>query len=198
MKANLNFSPKPFVRRDPVNSFLFLLMIIMCIGCAGSFYYYWSIKSSQNIQNNAFERIEIKRDLMDQQFEQTTKELESLDLRSYDRELQFYAGIQNEMKVPWIELMDTLATLLPDGVRIQVFSSEGLTRGNGEASTGAPKLRLLALARSKSAQLAFIKAMRLQPSFFEVLLKSELYEGNNVQFELSFGFLPKHEGGDHE
>jgi Tfp pilus assembly protein PilN len=122
----------------------------------------------------------MQKNLLKEQYQSVVKELSNLDLRSYNRELKFYSSIQQEMSIPWTKVMEQLGDMIPDGVRIQKMASV-----ESSSSADSQSLQFLARARSKKDQLVFLSALRDHPDFNEVLLKSEVYEGLQLQFEFT-------------
>lgn len=189
--ADLNFSPKPFVRRDPVQTMVVLAHVLLLVAFLGSVYYLYTLHVEQREQLNVVDQLKDRRQSLQDDFERVSFDLQDLDLRTYDREIRFYAQIQQELQIPWVTLMDVLADQLPDGVRIQFFSSGGSISSSG----GEAAMQILAEARSKKDQLTFLEALRNHEAFHNILLLSETYEGPTLLFETAFTFEPATGGG---
>lgn len=183
MNVNVNFSPKPFKRRDPVRALSYFINFLLCSGVIVMGFYYFTLERNHSEQSEAFSRIEMRKTLLKEQYQSVVKELSSLDLRSYNRELKFYSSIQQEMSIPWTKVMDQLGVMIPDGVRIQKMASV-----ESSSSSDSQPLQFLAIARAKKDQLVFLSALRDHPAFDEVLLKSEVYEGLQLQFEFTLQY----------
>jgi len=178
MRPYLNFSPKPFARKDPLGFIFILINSVICIAVILSALYLWQIQRANQQHSGEFSRLELKKELLNEQFAQLNKDLKAMDLRAYDKEVRFYAGIQQELNAPWVNLLDALGSALPDGVRVQQVSSDGST-GEDVGQT----IRLLAYARTKKDELVLLKRLQDMQDFSHVLIMNEVYEKPAIMFE---------------
>ncbi len=193
MRPELNFSPQPFRRNHPFQIAISLVNIALAVFLVYSGFYGWHIIQEDLDKSGAFSELETRQRMLDKQFSDIQTQLQALDLRSHDSEIRFYAAIENEMQVPWIDIMDTLGGLIPEGVRIVEVTSE---RNNRDAVAGTQTLHFVAVSRTKKEEIAFLKKLQNQKGFSRVLLKSETYEHSEIGFEGSFSYVGEDEHED--
>lgn len=185
MKQALNFSPTPFQTHPPAlwllmagNGLLLLALILFGLR--------WSaLRKDNHAVHDSIRSIEQQETALARQYRDMQNRLESLDIKSYERQYRQFHGIQLALNADWGAMLDLLAQMKGDDVRlVRLISSD--TR---EMDAMATPIMLQGVARHKQAELAFVKALQEHPQFLNVRFDSETYQGQQLGFELRFQFV---------
>lgn len=190
MKNRLNFAPKPFLFRDRKVYALWLLNLA-ALGLLGFLgWSWWHLRSKNEAAHASL------RDLQRQQTEHVErhgdilKQLGSVDLRDYRRQMRLFQGIQTAFSTQWGPLLDQIGSMLPEDVRMLELKP---TQGTRRSSDDTVIIQMRGEARTKKAELAFLEALDQAPNFSDVAFESENYEKPDVAvtFEIQFTYRPE-------
>jgi hypothetical protein len=128
-------------------------------------------------------------------------ELERGDLVEQNVRSEFLNERIAERAFSWNDLFDTLAEVLPRGVRIQDLSPLGFgaaerttarqKKPKKSSSTALVNMRIIGVAEDTESLLSFVDRLYGHPAFSEPNLTHEVAQrGQQLDFTLSVGYLP--------
>lgn len=189
MKNRLNFSPTPFHYRGRHLIALWLLNGLLLAAIIFSVSFWLSLRAENRYAHQDIDTLKQKQEEVRGKQDQLARDLEALDLKSYGKRVRQFHQIQAAFQTHWGHLLDDLGSLLPEDVRIISLRPQStVSREQREMAT----LKLSAEARTKEAQLEFIRILQRQPAFLGIRFESESYDRSNVAvvFELLFDYRP--------
>ncbi len=190
MKERLNFSPKPFKTGQAPLVLLWLANLAVLIAMAGSIYYWNELRTENFSAHQEIDALEEQQRESAGRHQQLIQDLETINVKAYRKRVLQFHKIQTAYETHWGRLLDDLGSILPEDVRIVSLAPVITeTRGYEEEET---IIKLTAEARTKEAQLAFIRTLQGQVSFRDVRFETEEYsrDGVAVFFEIHFTHRP--------
>jgi Tfp pilus assembly protein PilN len=198
----LNLARRPFVNTRPVvrvAAILWLLGIVLMVLNVALFEGYLS--SSEAVRGRLDKA---QRDTSREQDNAAAlkRQIGNLDLEQQNRKVAFLNHKIDERTFSWGLLLDRLADVLPDQVRVLRLTPTSLVPKDQEAAMRAgrepkPQPFLLSLtceAKDDEAMLRFVDNLFVQPAFANPNLASEARQDSGlVKFELSVQYQPKPE-----
>ena len=196
----LNLARRPFVNTRPVvrvAAILWLLGIALLALNVALFEGYLS--SSEAVRGRL---AKAQRDTAREQDNAAAlkRQIGNLDLEHQNREVAFLNHKIDERTFSWGLLLDRLAAVLPDQVRVLHLTPSNLVPKDQEAALRAgrepkPQPFLLSLtceAKDDEAMLRFVDNLFVQPAFANPNLASEARQDSGlVKFELSVQYQPR-------
>jgi len=185
MSQALNFSTRPFAKRSTTWYVLALACLMALLLTLGLIVHYFGLRHANQSLHTRLAQL----DKEDRQARQDAADalsfLETADLQTYRRDVEQIHAIETARAARWGALLDTLASLLGQDVRlIRLSSSELPSAGNASL-----EFSLRAEARTKNAELQFVQALQAHPAFHNLRFEQESYPdaaGKRVEFDLRF------------
>lgn len=196
MKERLNFAPAPFPRRSPAKILLWLANLVCFLAVISLVVYWNSLRGDNASIHQQIDGLEQEQRTIADRHKLLTERLEEIDVPTYRKKVLQFHQIQSAYRTHWGRLLDDLGEHLPEDVRITslipVSTSTRPTRTTARDNT---VIQLRGEARTKEAQLDFIRTLQDQPAFDNVRFENEDYDhgGVAVMFEILFTHRP--EGG---
>lgn len=189
MKQRLNFAPKPFVFHSAKTLLLWVLNLLALLAL-GWLVFRWSDLRSQNATaHQAIGELQQQRLSLIDRHQTMLDQIERIDFRDYRRQMTLFQGIQTSFSIQWGPLLDELAALMPEDVRM--IELKPASRDMNQATTGVV-LEMRGEARTKTSQLSFLETLENHPRFSNVVFDNEAYDNPSVavSFEIQFRFEP--------
>lgn len=189
MKSRLNFSPEPF-REGPgylIAIWVANLLLVLLLGWS---LWHWSGLRDQNASAHAaVDDLKNRQQAVADQHQGVVTELENVDMKNYRKTIRQFHEIQSAFQTHWGSLLDDLAGILPEDVRVLTLRPAFSSRSQKNKST---VLHLTAEARNKEAQLALISALNERDDFTDIRFEAEDYDQTDVAlvFEITFAYRP--------
>ena len=189
----LNLASDPFVNRRPVRRLALLLWLAAFAALAANVwlyaqYYVGSGESAERLAA-ADERLSAART----EISRLEAQIAGMDLAHQNATVAYLNRKIGERSFQWSALLDRLASLLPDQVRMTALAQEKRDRDSDKRaaeSTSIP-LRLKGEAKTDEGLLAFVDAMYASPHFGPPnLLRERQSESGYVLFEITVSYLP--------
>ena len=177
MSHPLNFSPKPFRGH---NYWLYAIMSMNVMILALSLWTAWNgaqLRAENKQSHQQLAELQNEKAVVIASLNQALGDLGQVDIKNYDRQMEQYDSIHKAFNTEWVQLLNDLANLVNPDVRIiRVQTSD------------SSQLSLRGSARTKEAQLSFIRALQSHSSFSRIRFDSETYAARNITFELQFAY----------
>lgn len=184
MSMSMNFSPQPFRGHNPRLYLLWLVNFLLVVAFTWSAVQWLGLRANNTHYHGQLDALQQQRSGLNEQVEVLLRRVQGLNIKEYNKEMDQYGAIQQAFNTDWVQLLDDLAELINEDVRIVRIQS-------GEATnTRELPLVLRGEARHKAAQLKFIHDLQSHASFHGVRFEVEKYDQNNnrIQFELRFAY----------
>ena len=191
MSDQLNFSPSPFKHRTKTLLILWTVNLSLLVGLGIALVSWNRLRHSNALAHEELDALNLEEQNLMQRHSLALSELAKVDLSDYRKKVVQFHEIQSAFATHWGKLLDDLGLLLPKDVRIISLRPQSSQRSRGRVKETV--LRLSGQARSKEAQLSFIRALQAQPRFKDVHFSSETYGDNPaaaIDFEIAFTYLP--------
>ena len=190
MKQRLNFSPKPFRTREGMLLLFWASNLVLILALAGSVQYWLGLRERNSSAHREIDALKQARQSLVEDHRRLARELDGIDLKNYRKRTNQFYEIQTAYHTQWGRLLDDLSAILPDDVRIISLAPNASAGRNEDEGT---IMKLSGEARTKSAQLKFIRTLQEQPAFGDVRFETEEYDrdGLAVSFELRFTHRPR-------
>ncbi len=190
MKQRLNFSPKPFASSPMPVYGLLLVNLALALILIGAVWYWQGLRNENRSVHDQIAKMKQKQRSVVGDHEEHIRELESIDVGKYSKQVQQFHRIQVAYQTHWGRLLDDLGLILPEDVRIVRLAPTSEARaGDRNRET---VIRLSAQARNKQAQLNFIRKLQEQSAFEDIRFESESYQDGEVavSFDIRFTHRP--------
>lgn len=194
----LNLAAEGFINRRPARRLATLLWLLAVAALAGNVYLYWNyyvgsgesgLRLAAADQRLADARTEIAH---------LKTKIAGMDLARQNATVAYLNRKISERTFSWSALLDRVAQLLPDQVRVTALGQEKGKADEEKKPLEAPKvvrLRLTGEAKSDEGLLAFVDALYESPSFSEPnLVRERQNENGYVLFEVTVTYLPSAAG----
>jgi len=190
MKQQLNFSPHPFQTRPMPLAVLMLFNLGLALFLLGSIWYWFGLRNENQAVHNQIGELKARQRTVVGGHEDFVRELETINIGEYKKNVRQYHGIQVAYQTHWGRLLDDLGTILPEDVRIVRMTPTSEARNKDKSQETV--IHLSAQARNKASQLAFIRKLQERPSFHDIRFESETYGQGEVMvsFEIRFTHRP--------
>jgi Tfp pilus assembly protein PilN len=198
MRDSLNLARRPFLNSRPVVRTGVALWVLGVLLLAGNVTLFWTYLDKSAAQRAAL--AELNREIAAER--EAVAELEArlsgLDLAEQNEQIEFLNEKIAQRTFSWSRLLDRLAAVLPNDVRLlslqpeQGERSEAQARRRRSAADGRVTLDIAGQSRSDAALLSFVDNLFAHPSFGEPNLTRERRKEDDdlVDFELSVRYLP--------
>lgn len=185
----LNFSPKPFQEAGGLFVVLWLVNLLLAVAFAGSIWFWLQLKDRNGADHRKIDGLKSRQREISRNHDARVREIEELDVKSYRKQVLQYHGIQTAFSTHWARLLDDLGTLLSEDVRLVSLRPGSSTSRKLEKNT---RLNLRGEARTKKAQLDFIRTLQKEPAFRNLRFETEEYLEGDVAlvFEITFSYKP--------
>jgi len=189
MKNRLNFSPEPFRQGPGYLGGLWILNLALLLLLGWSFIHWFGLREQNASAHSALDHLKQKQQAVADQHGDAVTELENVDMKQYRKTIQQFHNIQTAFQTHWGRLLDDLAAVLPEDVRVLTLRPAYTSRSQQEKNN---ILHLTAEARNKEAQLALIEALSERDDFSDVRFEAENYDQTEVAlvFEITFAYRP--------
>ena len=199
----LNLARRPFLNSRPVVRVSLLLWVLGLLILLGNVSLFWSYLSSSADKRQQIARGQDEIARQQRAASQLQSRLDSIDLERQNEQIDFLNQKIEERTFSWSLLLDRLAEVLPNDVRLTRLSPQ-TERRDGEsrrsrtaASTSNPRregqvpLYITGETRNDEALLRFVDNLFAHPAFTDPnLLREERQENNLVRFELTVQYIP--------
>jgi Tfp pilus assembly protein PilN len=199
MRDSLNLARRPFLNSRPVVRAGVALWVLGVLLLAGNVTLFWTYLDKSAAQRAAL--TELNREIAAER--KAVGELEArllgLDLTEQNEQIEFLNEKIAQRTFSWSRLLDRLAAVLPNDVRLLSLQpeqgegrSEAEARRRRSADDGRVTLAITGQSRSDAALLSFVDNLFAHPSFGEPNLTRERRKEDDdlVDFELSVRYLP--------
>ena len=188
MKQRLNFSPEPFRSTESRLMLLWLLNLALVLVFAWSIVHWKDLRTKNASAHEAINNLQQKQQDAIDENQQVIQLLESVNMKAYRKKVRQFHQIQTIFNTHWGRLLDDLAAILPEDVRIQTLKPTYVA-GRRDVKNETI-LFLSAEARNKEAELDLIRALQEASNFDDVQLTNEDYDQEAVAlaFELTFTY----------
>lgn len=197
----LNLARRPFLNSRPVVRIALLLWALGLVLLLANVYLFWDYltRSADKRQQIARGAQEIER--QQAVARQLESRLDTFDLQRLNAQVDFLNQKIAERTFSWSLLLDRLADVLPNDVRLNRLapqtserSKRDLQRARGERAASSAEevfLTITGESRSDNAVLLFVKNLFAHPGFRDPnLTREERGEDNLVRFELNVFYIP--------
>lgn len=186
MSDRLNFSPQPFRSRNAPLVALWALNLALLVGIGFCVWFWFGLRDRNQATHEDIDRLKAKQATLSQQNNEALRVLQGIDTKTYRSQVRLFHEIQSAFQTHWGKMLDELAVVMPEDVRLKELRP---LSARGEGGVRETKIHLLAEARNKQAQLDFIRALQAHKAFQKLSLESETYGGEvAVAFEISFDY----------
>ncbi len=186
MSDRLNFSPQPFRSRSALLLAFWVLNLALLVAVGACAWFWLDLREHNQDTHDDIDRLKSKQHELGQQNDQALKILQGIDTKTYRTQVRLFYEIQTAFQTHWGKMLDQLAEVMPEDVRLRELRP---LSARGDGGVRETKIHLLAEARNKQAQLDFIRALQAHQAFQKLSLESESYGGEvAVAFELSFDY----------
>jgi hypothetical protein len=199
-RLELNLARRPFVNSRPVLRLTVLLLTLGAALAAANLWLYgqYLVGSGEKARHLA----ELEQSIGAERAgaDEARRRLAGLDLERQNATVRFLNGKIAERAFSWGLLLDRLAEVLPDDVRLIALGhdegQEGARTSPGEAASGSarnPPVRLSidGEAKTDEALLAVVDALFAHPAFRNPNLQRETRQGGEwLRFDLAVTYLP--------
>lgn len=185
----LNFSPKPFRTKGGPLLGLWVLNAVLIAALAIGVWHWQGLRGQNASAHGDIDALEAKQAEIAAENEDAVTWMEGVDMKTYRKQVRQFHEIQMAFGTNWGKLLDQLAVLLPDDVRMRELRP---ISARGRGSVRQQRIHLVAEARSKEAQLDFVSTLQEDATIQQVTFESEVYreEGIALVFEISFSYQP--------
>jgi hypothetical protein len=195
----LNLSRRPFVNKRPVTRAAVLLWGLGFLLLLTNVFSFWSY-----LESSREKRAEVKAHqglivAESAAIAQREGQVARLDLARQNDEVSYLNGKIAQRTFSWSQLLDRLAEVLPNDVRLQRLAPRGLADDREERQVrrlsrrGEPDRVVLQVdgqAKSDEALLELVDNLFADPAFVEPNLTREAHENGLIRFNLTVGYLP--------
>ena len=198
----LNLAGRPFLNSRPVVRASLLLWSLGLLLLLGNVSLFWSYLSGSADKRQQIARGEGEIERQQRAAAQLQRRLDSIDLVQQNEQIDFLNRKIEERTFSWSLLLDRLAAVLPNDIRLSRLAPETEEKTGRESlrSRPAPKSRrqagqipltITGETRSDEALLRFVDNLFAHPAFADPnLLREERQEDNLVKFELTVQYIP--------
>lgn len=197
----LNLARRPFRNRRPVTRVAILLWLLAAVLLVSNVLAYWRYLAGSEQVRAALADVRADRDQEEKRISDLERQLAGFDLERQNLQVTYLNQKIADRTFSWSRLLDQIARLLPNDVRLTRLVPEGIVetkRRNqradkklGEHGTEAT-LTIEGQTRSDEALLRFVDALYDDPAFAEPDLASESRnEDGTTRFTISVGYRPK-------
>ncbi len=189
MKSRLNFSPQPFQEARGHIIVLWLVNLVLVVAFAATVWFWLQLKDRNAADHRKIDGLKERQQEISLNHVSQVREMEELDIKNYRKQVLQYHGIQTAFSTHWGGMLDDLGTLLSEDVRLVSLSPSSSSARRLQENT---LLKLRGEARTKKAQLDFIRILQKKPAFQEVRFATEEYLEGDVAlvFEITFTYKP--------
>jgi Tfp pilus assembly protein PilN len=198
MSTSLNLARRPFLNSRPVQRAGIALWIggaLLLVSNVSLFWAYLNRSADQRA-----ELAELNREIAAERAAVADLEarFSGLDLTAQNEQIEFLNGKIAERTFLWSQLLDRIAAVLPDDVRLvsleprqQEGRSRSTARPRGD-DDGRVRLSIAGQSRSDTALMQFVDNLFRHPAFGEPnpTRKRRREEDDLVDFELTVGYRP--------
>ncbi len=182
MNHPLNFSPHPFRGHNPKLYGIWALNLGLLVAGIWAASVWLQLRGDNSQSHAQLSLLQTEEQQIAQDMSHALTKLGTINLKSYNKEMEQYGSIQQSLDSNWVQLLDDLASLVNEDVRIMRIQS-----GEASGQQDMP-LTLRGESRNKDAQLQFIRAIQAHPSFRDVRFDLESYDQSRIRFELRFAY----------
>jgi hypothetical protein len=197
----LNLSRRPFVNNRPVTRAAILLWALGFLLLLVNVFSFWSYLESSREKRAEVKAGEAKLAAERQAISRREGQVAQLDLGRQNDEVAYLNGKIAQRTFSWSQLLDRVSETMPNDVRLQRLSPQGLADEREERQvrrTSARRptpdrvtLQIDGQARSDEAILELVDNLFAHPAFAEPNLTHETHEGGGlIRFNLSVVYLP--------
>lgn len=204
----LNLAGRPFLNSRPVVRISLLLWMLGFLLLLGNVSLFWSYLSASEDKRAEIARGEQAIQRRQAEVRDLEARLNSIDLEDLNAEIRFLNGKIAERTFSWNLLLDHLARVLPNDVRLNRLQpvtadqARRASQGSRSARRGQPReglvtLEILGDTRDDEALLRFVDNLFTHPFANPNLVREErLDEGSVVRFELTVEYIPDSQARD--
>jgi hypothetical protein len=203
--STLNLSRRPFVNSRPVTRVALLLWLLGLLLLAGNLWLFWRYLENSQDARKKLRDAEVATDHTRRQVAQLSALLAGLNLEQQNREVAYLNRKIAERTFSWSLLLDRLAQVMPDGVRLTRLSPSpiaGPERGGREEPAAASaaeqpvSLSLTGEAKNDEVLLQFVdRLFGRSDVFLDNNLQRESREDSTlIHFDLKVQYLPTEAG----
>jgi Tfp pilus assembly protein PilN len=197
----LNLARRPFLNSRPVVRISLLLWLLGLILLLINVYFFWDYLTRSADKRLQIARGEHEIERQKAAARQLQSRLDTIDLRRLNEQVDFLNQRIAERTFSWSLLLDRLAEVLPNDVRLNRLApltgerAKGdLQRARGNRASSSAEAVLLTItgeSRSDEALLRFVDNLFAHPGFRDPnLSRKERDEDNLVKFELNVFYIP--------
>jgi Tfp pilus assembly protein PilN len=196
-----NLASRPFENTRPVERLSALLWVLGLLVGGAALWLAADARRQSGERQLALDRLVAEATEARENASRLRAELERADLVEQNIRTEFLNERIAERAFSWNDLFDTLAEVLPRGVRIQDLSPLGFgpaerttarqARPKKSSSTALVNMRISGVAEDTESLLNFVDRLYGHPAFAEPNLAHEVAQrGQELDFTLSVGYLP--------
>jgi Tfp pilus assembly protein PilN len=195
----LNLARRPFLNSRPVVRVSLLLWVLGLLILLGNVSLFWGYLGSSADKRQQITRGEQEIARQQRTAAELQRRLDSLDLVRLNEQVDFLNEKIEERTFSWSLLLDRLAEVLPNEVRLIRLAPQMENQGESrrtQASRRAPQregqipLSITAESRNDEALHRFVDNLFDPPFEDPNLMREERLENNLVRFELSVQYIP--------
>jgi Tfp pilus assembly protein PilN len=198
----LNLARRPFLNSRPVVRVSLLLWVLGLLILLGNVSLFWSYLSSSADKRQQVARGQEEIARQQRGASQLQSRLDSIDLERQNEQIDFLNQKIEERTFSWSLLLDRLAEVLPNDVRLtrlspQTEKNRGEPRRSRAAAPSKPRregqvpLYITGETRNDEALLRFVDNLFAHPAFADPNpTRKERQENDLVRFELSVQYIP--------
>ncbi len=199
--ASLNLARRPFINSRPVTRAAVLLWALGVVLLASNVSLFWSYLSGSQEKRRELAEIGTRIDEERQAQVHLEGQIGALNLEKQNRQVSYLNQKISERTFSWSVLLDNLAKVLPDGVRLLRLAPQGIAdrepRRSGAVvvrdtkGTAPVTLQITGEAKSSEALLQFVDNLFAHPVFADPDLARESRDKDDrEQFELKVKYRP--------
>jgi Tfp pilus assembly protein PilN len=199
----LNLARRPFLNSRPVVRVSLLLWALGLLILLGNVSLFWSYLSSSADKRQQVARGQDEIARQQRGASQLQSRLDSIDLERQNEQIDFLNQKIEERTFSWSLLLDRLAEVLPNDVRLTRLSPQtertGVETRRPRTAPGTSRPRregqvplfITGETRNDEALLRFVDNLFAHPAFADPnLIREEREENDLVRFELSVQYIP--------
>lgn len=201
----LNLARRPFLNSRPVVRVALLLWVLGFLLLLGNVSLFWGYLSSSADKRQQISRGEQEVARQQRAAAQLQSRLDNIDLVRQNEQVDFLNQKIEERTFSWSLLLDRLAEVLPNDVRLTRLTprteerAEGAGTASGRSRPARGKLRregqiplsITGETRNDEALLRFVDNLFAHPAFVDPNpTREERLENNLVRFDLSVQYIP--------